>query len=465
MKRIWIIFAVICLFISCTVEKFAELFSDGREIKLPEWEVDYNLPIFKKTLKMSDFVDVNSYLKGLQLRDEESIAETQSGLIYMSLEPIGISSNTLNIDSNVKELLDGKEPLTWPLPMKIFQSPEIIETSFPSIKMDMDGDGIDDLSLDRLQSRDGYLKIGAKIIITDSDGNTYDATRDDYFVDGLPVFAISEINVCDNTFRFDEATYDEEKECLILTPNGFLSDWNYPLKPVQKEDSNDYIFKFTLPENALTVRGKGFDFIDNLIAQNMTEQEPKTRNTTSQYSRRSRAVLTPDEIKNMIKNNNNGIAGLENIIKDNNLSVKDIADIYQKEDGSGIDDLLEDIGDNVSITDVLSSEVLTENIDDFTELVKDYDIGDGTTLGDIADSGNLAGLSEFLNFHKDHAIKGIQIIFSVEVFLGDSFIIVGRFIHDFKKGIINCTITHSCNRHKVQTDEGRRHRCCGLWRR
>ena len=128
MKRFWIIFAVIFLFTSCTIEKFSELFSDGREIKSPEWDVDYELPILKKTLKMSDFVDVNGFLKNLQFRDEESIKETQSGLIYMSLEPIDISSEALNIDSNVKDLLDGKDPLTWPLPMQIYQSPEIINS-------------------------------------------------------------------------------------------------------------------------------------------------------------------------------------------------------------------------------------------------------------------------------------------------------------------------------------------------
>ena len=431
MKRFWIIFAVIFLFTSCTIEKFSELFSDGREIKSPEWDVDYELPILKKTLKMSDFVDVNGFLKNLQFRDEESIKETQSGLIYMSLEPIDISSEALNIDSNVKDLLDGKDPLTWPLPMQIYQSPEIIETSFPSIKMDINGDGVDDLSLDRLQSRDGYLKIGAKIIITDSNDETHDATEEEYFVDGLPVFAISGIDICDTTFYFDEATYDKEGKRLVFTPKGFLSDWNYPLKPVPKENSDEYIFKFKLPPDSLSVRGKGFDFIDNLIAQNTTEQEAKTRNTTSQYSRRSRAVFTPEDIKNMIKENNDGIAGLENIIKDNGLSVEDITNAYQKEDGSGINDLLEDAGEDVSITDILGSEVLTEDIEDFTELVKDYDLGNGTTLGDIADSGNLTGLSEFINFHKDHSIKGLKIIFSVEIFLGDTFIIVGKFIHDF----------------------------------
>ena len=141
MKRFWIIFAVIFLFTSCTIEKFSELFSDGREIKSPEWELDYELPILKKTLKMSEFVDVNGFLKDLQFRDEGLMEERESGLIYMSLAPIDISSETLNIDSNVKELLGGKEPLTWPLPMQIYQSPEIIETSFPSIKMDIDADG------------------------------------------------------------------------------------------------------------------------------------------------------------------------------------------------------------------------------------------------------------------------------------------------------------------------------------
>ena len=40
-------------------------------------------------------------------------------------------------------------------------------------------------------------------------------------------------------------------------------------------------------------------------------------------------------------------------------------------------------------------------------------------------------MGDFINFHKDHSIKGLKIIFSVEIFLGDTFIIVGKFIHDF----------------------------------
>jgi hypothetical protein len=55
MKRLFGIFAFILILSSCAIEKVVELFSDGREIKTPEWELDYEIPIFKKQIKMSDF--------------------------------------------------------------------------------------------------------------------------------------------------------------------------------------------------------------------------------------------------------------------------------------------------------------------------------------------------------------------------------------------------------------------------
>ena len=408
MKQLWFIFILILTLSSCAIEKITELVSDGREIKTPEWKVDYELPILKKSIVMSDFVDVGAFLKDLQHRDENSIKEKNSGLIYMEIEPVKISTEDLNIDSNVTELLDNKEPLTWPLPLQIFESPQVMETSFPSIRMDMDKDGIDDLILDRLQSNDGYLKIKAEISITDSEGNKHNATKEEYFVDDLPVFKISEIIVCDKKFSFDEAVYDEDEKCLVFTPKGFLSDWNTPLTPskVNPEDPDciDYAFKFKLPEKSLSVRGKGFDFINNLIEEN-THQNSKARSTArSKYSRRSNSGFDLAKIKEMLNENGGGVEGLEALIKDEGVSVKDIADAYQNESSDGINELLEDIGD-VSIVDVLASDTITENIEDFTDLIKDYDMGDGKTLGDITASENLAGLSEFFNFHKNHAIK------------------------------------------------------------
>lgn len=434
MKQLWFIFILILTLSSCAIEKITELVSDGREIKTPEWKVDYKLPILKKSIVMSDFVDVGAFLKDLQHRDENSIKEKNSGLIYMEIEPVKISTEDLNIDSNVTELLDNKEPLTWPLPLQIFESPQVMETSFPSIRMDMDKDGIDDLILDRLQSNDGYLKIKAEISITDSEGNKHNATKEEYFVDDLPVFKISEIIVCDKKFSFDEAVYDEDEKCLVFTPKGFLSDWNTPLTPskVNPEDPDciDYAFKFKLPEKSLSVRGKGFDFINNLIEEN-THQNSKARSTArSKYSRRSNSGFDLAKIKEMLNENGGGVEGLEALIKDEGVSVKDIADAYQNESSDGINELLEDIGD-VSIVDVLASDTITENIEDFTDLIKDYDMGNGKTLGDITASENLAGLSEFFNFHKNHAIKELEVTFSVEINLGDSFIIVGRFINDF----------------------------------
>lgn len=440
MKQLWFIFILILTLSSCAIEKITELVSDGREIKTPEWKVDYELPILKKSIVMSDFVDVGAFLKDLQHRDEDSIKEKNSGLIYMEIEPVKISTEDLNIDSNVTELLDNKEPLTWPLPLQIFESPQVMETSFPSIRMDMDKDGIDDLILDRLQSNDGYLKIKAEISITDSEGNKHNATKEEYFVDDLPVFKISEIIVCDKKFTFDEAVYDEDEKCLVFTPKGFLSDWNTPLTPakVNPEDPFciDYAFKFKLPENALSVRGKGFDFINNLIEKN-TVQKSKSRSFISRSSRNIGDFpggYTIENIKDLIEKNGGGLEGLEASIKNEEVSVKDIANAYQKtEDGDkgGIEDLLKDIGEDVTITDILSSETITENIEEFTELVKDYEIADGKTLGEVADSGNLAGLADFCKFHNSHAINGLKVTFSVEVNLGDSFIIVGRFINDF----------------------------------
>ena len=138
MKRLLIVFAFALFFSSCAVEKIVELFSDGREIKSPEWDLDYEVPILGKQIKMSEFVDVKEFLKEFQHRDEESIEEKKSGLIYMKLDPITLNSSDLSIDSKVNDLLGNKDPLTWPLPVQIYQTPNVIESSFPSIKMDMD---------------------------------------------------------------------------------------------------------------------------------------------------------------------------------------------------------------------------------------------------------------------------------------------------------------------------------------
>lgn len=448
MKQLWFIFILILTLSSCAIEKITELVSDGREIKTPEWKVDYELPILRKQMSMSDMSDmsentgfsIKALLEDLQKKQgggEDNDNTNDKALIYMKLNPVEISAESLNIDSKVEELLGNKNPLTWPLPIDAFETPNIMETSFPSIKMDMDGDGTDDLELDRLQSRDGYLKIYAKVEITDSNGRTRDATKEEYFVDDLPVFNISKILISNKEFSFDEATYDEEKKQLVFIPKGFLSDWDSHLVPVQKESgSNDYVFKFELPENALSVRGKGFDFINNLIEKN-TVQKSKSRSFISRSSRNIGDFpggYTIENIKDLIEKNGGGLEGLEASIKNEEVSVKDIANAYQKtEDGDkgGIEDLLKDIGEDVTITDILSSETITENIEEFTELVKDYEIADGKTLGEVADSGNLAGLADFCKFHNSHAINGLKVTFSVEVNLGDSFIIVGRFINDF----------------------------------
>lgn len=436
MKRLFIVFAFALFFSSCAVEKIVELFSDGREIKSPEWDLDYEVPILGKQIKMSEFVDVKEFLKEFQHRDEESIEEKKSGLIYMKLDPITLNSSDLSIDSKVNDLLGNKDPLTWPLPVQIYQTPNVIESSFPSIKMDMDKDDIDDIALDHLSSSDGYLKIEAKIFIIDSNSPTEgrEAAKEEYFVDGLPVFAISKMLISDKEFLFDEATYDEENKCLAFIPKGFLSDNNSKLSPVLKDPTDpkctDYVFKFELPENALSVRGKGFDLIENLMEQNKTRSKmPKS--TTARNITRSRAELSPDDIKAMIEKNGGGVEGLESVITKEGLSVKDIADAYQ-ESGEGINDLLEDMGNDVSISDVLGSDIVTENVDELKDLVKDYDLGDGTTLQDVADVGNLEGLTEFCSFHKTHNIKGLKVVFSVEIDLGNSFVIVGKFIHDFR---------------------------------
>jgi hypothetical protein len=118
----------------------------------------------------------------------------------------------------------------------------------------------------------------------------------------------------------------------VFIPKGFLSDWDSPLAPIEKEPgSNEYIFKFELPENALSVRGKGFDFIDNLIEKN-TVQQSKSRSFVSQVSRNTVGIpggITMEDIKKLIDDNGGGMEGLETIIKNEDVSVKDIADAYQ----------------------------------------------------------------------------------------------------------------------------------------
>lgn len=443
MRRLQIIFALTLLLSSCAIEKIAELFSDGREIKSPEWDLDYEIPILGKQIKMSDFVDVQKFLEDFRHRDEESIEEKKSGLIYMKLDPITIKSDDLNIDPKVKELLGNKEPLTWPLPIQIYQTPNVIESSFPSIKMDMDKDDIDDIALDHLSSDDGYLKIKAKIFIVDSESATKEreADKEEYFVDGLPVFAISKMLISNKEFQFDEAAYDDEEKCLTFIPKGFLSDKDSKLSPVLKNPTDpkctDYVFRFELPKNALSVRGKGFTLIENLLEENGNRSiMPNSNSAVTRNITRSRAKLSPDDIKAMIENNGGGIEGLENAITDGNISVKDITEAY-RESGKGIDELLDDMGNDITISDVLSSDIISENVEDLEELVKDYDLGDGTTLKDIADDGNLKELSEFCSFHKTHNIKELKVVFSVEIDLGSSFVIVGKFIHDFKAVSLN----------------------------
>lgn len=433
MKRLWFIFALVLFFSSCAIEKIAELLSDGREIKSPEWKLDYEIPILGKQIKMSDFIDLKTVLKEFQHRDEESTDNESSAQIYMKLDPVTVNSNDLDIDPKVKDLLGGDDPLTWPLPIQNYQMEDAVESSFPSIKMDMDKDGTDDIELDYLASSDGYLKIEAKIFIIDSSSKEREAAKEDYFVDGLPVFAISKMLISNEEFLFDEATYDEKNKCLSFVPKHFLSKPDSKLSPVLKNPTDpkctDYVFTFELPEKSLSVRGKSFAVIENLMESNTRSRAPKSSTTRS--TTRAGTKLSADEIKAMIEKNGGGIEGVESLITDDGVSVKDIADAYQ-ESGDGIDGLLKDLGDDVSISDVLSSEIITENPDELKELVKDYDLGGGTTLEDVADAGNLKDLSDFCSFHKDHNIKELKVVFSVEINFGESFAIVGTFINDFK---------------------------------
>lgn len=439
MKRLWFIFVLVLFFSSCAIEKIAELFSDGREVKSPEWELDYELPILGKQIKMSDFIDLQTILKEFQHRDEESTDTESTAQIYMKLDPVTLSSDDLkDIDSKVKDLLGGEDPLTWPLPIQSYQTEDAVESSFPSIKMDLDKDGTDDIELDYLASSDGYLKIEAKIFITDSPtpsspAKEREAAKEDYFVDGLPVFAISKMIISNEEFLFDEATYDERNKCLSFTPKHFLSKPDSKLSPVLKDPTDpkctDYVFTFELPEKSLSVRGKSFAAIENLMENNTRSRMPES--STARSKTRAGTKLSAEDIKLLIDQKGGGVEGVESLITDDGVSVKDIADAYQ-ESGEGIDGLLKDMGDDVSISDVLSSEIITENTDDLKELVKDYDLGDGKTLEEVANAGNLKDLSAFCSFHKAHNVKSVKVVFSVEINFGESFAIVGKFINDFK---------------------------------
>ncbi|MCH5149717.1 MAG: hypothetical protein J1G30_03535 [Spirochaetales bacterium] len=436
MKRLWFIFASIFILYSCAIEKIAELVSDGREIKSPEWNLDYELPILGKQIKMSDFIDLEKFLKEFQSNSGESTEDETAALIHMKLDPVTINSSDLNIDDSVTDLLGGSDPLTWPLPLQSYSAPDTMESSFPSFRMDMDNDNTDDITLDYLASSDGYLKITAKVFIIDSSSSEdgREATEEEYFVDGLPVFAISKIIISNKDFLFNEATYDKKNNCLTFIPNDFLSNPDSKLEPIPKDPTDleciDYIFKFELPADSFSVRGKGFDVIENLMEGTNTRNRT-TRSASAKSTTRARAELTAADIKDMIDKNGGGIEAVEDLITSGELTVNEIADAYQ-DSGDGINGFLEDLGDDVSISDVLSSDVISENIDDLEELVKDYDLGDGKTLGDVAEAGNLQDLSKFCSFHKTHNIKGLKVVFSVELNLGESFVFVGKFINDFK---------------------------------
>lgn len=437
----------------CAVERLNNVISKGTDgMASPSWDVDFDVPLGKVEAQLSKIDEVNKMLNNLKFTDQKSIANNKNALIYVKIDDMEINGSDFNnIDENVKKAVGSDSVLTWPLPVEKMKSPEIKDTSIPTIKLDLDDDNIQDMMLTKLQSKDGSLKIKLKMQFEDLLGNLRDATRDDYFDDnGKPYIAIEDvtddysIQIGDKKFSFKEGVYEGDR--LVFETKNFLTDYNNPVTPTKawlkdgngnfvyeddgvthKLDDVNFEYRVFIPDGALKIYGESFSVIENVLAD-YTETSSGSR---SIMTRSRSSGLTSKEIKARLRTSNGDVTVFETMLSEDGVTLEDVASAYN----GNLEDVLTDSG--LTIKDIMTSEVIAsgENIE---TLGKEdggfglYKLFEETTLGEINKAGNLKSLADFCKFHEKKAVKSIKFNFEVEVDLGDSFIITAEFIKDYE---------------------------------
>ncbi|MBO5287923.1 MAG: hypothetical protein J6B11_00870 [Spirochaetales bacterium] len=451
MKKKWL-FLIPALFVlaGCGVERLNNAISKGfDDMKSPSWDLDFDVPVGKVKAQLSKIQEVNDMLEELKFTDNADLDNGESALIHVKINDMTIDGSTFDVDPSVNKALGLNETdnvLTWPLPIGSVESPEIDDASFPVIKLDLDGDAVQDMMLTALKSTDGFLKIKMEMQIKDSaDSDWRPAKEEEYFNEaGQPYVAIEDvedaegdcyaIKVGSGKFSFKPGVYEGGK--LVFETSNFLTSYKEAItpEPMQIKDSEgnvtesetDFEYRISIPKDAFKIIGRSFSIIEDLL-----EGESESRSySRSRALSRGGSGLSAKEIKDLIKSADGKVTVLEKML-DDGVTLEEVAKAY---DGN-LDEVLTDSG--VGIADIMASEVIAspENIKILGSKENgfgDYEFIDGTTLGAIEDAENLQSFADFCKFYKKKSIAGIKFSFEVEVDLGENFMVTAEFIKDYE---------------------------------
>ena len=434
------------LTVSCVVDRLNNVLSNGVDnMATPSWDVKFDVPIGEVKAQLSKIGEVKSMLEGLKFTDDEKVDGGEDALIHVKINEMTLDSSLFTVDENVSEALGSNSVLTWPLPIGHVDTPEIDDASFPVIKLDLDGDTAQDMRLSSLKSNDGSLKIKVKMELQELSGEWRDATKDDFFdEEGNPYIAIEDVQVGEEKyaiqvgtgkFSFKKGVYEGGK--LVFETSNFLTSYDEPIKPEPIKDSEgkdtaDFEYRISIPPEALQIRGKSFDIVENILFEKDKEEAKKS--VRSRSVSRSGSELTPEQIANIkerVAGANGDVTVLEILLKE--VTLEDVADAY---DGD-LNRVLED--SKCKIGDIMKNEVITS--EDNIKVLGDEENGfgkyklEGTTLSAIGDAGNLESLADFCKFHDKNAIQAIKFTFKVEVDLGDGFLITAEVIDDYEMAV------------------------------
>ena len=445
---------LILMTVSCVVDRLNNVLSNGVDnMATPSWDVKFDVPIGEVKAQLSKIGEVKSMLEGLKFTDDEKVDGGEDALIHVKINEMTLDSKDLTVDENVSEALGSNSVLTWPLPIGHVDTPEIDDASFPVIKLDLDGDATQDMTLSSLKSNDGSLKIKVKMELQELSGEWRDATKDDFFdEEGNPYIAIEDVQVGEEKYaiqvgtgKFSFKTGDYQDGKLVFETSNFLTSYKEAItpEPMQIKDSEgnvtdsetDFEYRISIPPEALQIRGKSFNIVENILFGGDKEEAKKS--VRSRSVSRSGSVLTDKEIQDKIKSVNGDVKVLDEVLEklltEDGVTLEDVADAY---DGD-LNQVLED--SNCKIGDIMKSEVITseENI----KVLGNPESGfgkynlDGKTLADIENAGNLKDLADFCKFHDKNAIQAIKFTFKVEVDLGDGFLITAEVIDDYEMAV------------------------------
>ncbi len=434
---------LILMTVSCVVDRLNNVLSNGVDnMATPSWDVKFDVPIGEVKAQLSKIDEVKKMLEGLKFTDDAKVDDGENALIHVKIDDLELTSGLFDVDDEVAEAIGSSSVLTWPLPIGHMASPETDDTSIPVIKLDLDSDGRQDLMLSSLKSNDGSLKIKVKMELQDLKGNWSDATKDDFFdEEGKPYIAIEDVQVGeekyaiqigDKYFSFKPGVYDASSDALVFETDNFLNNYSEPIKPEPiKNSEGKFEYRISIPPEALQIRGKSFDIVENILFGGDKEEAKKS--VRSRSVSRSGSGLTSDEIKAKIANVNGDVTLLENLLTVDGVTLEEVAGAYNGD----LNLVLED--SKCEIVDIMKSEITSneKNI----EVLGDKENGfgkyelEGTTLSAIGDAGNLQSLADFCKFHDKNAIKAIKISFEVEVDLGEGFLITAEVIDDYEMAV------------------------------